>query len=201
MPGGPSTAPRHADQGNSLPAIRVSRANNIVIDGFMILHGTGAGVQVRSGSMDVLIRNCQVLDTTGDGILVQDSSNITIFNTLVYSSSPAASSFPEPTIHFTNNTGVRTAAPDRRCAPSITESSDTFARNNIIQDNRGDNVEVSSGLDTYDGGLSPSSPIPTCPTPPAAAPTSPAMRCSSTLPMELPPFGRDRRRGGHQSCH
>ena len=67
--------------GQPAAAVRLSRATNVVIDGFMILHGTVAGVQVRSASMDVVIRNCQVLDTTGDGILVQDSSNITIFNT------------------------------------------------------------------------------------------------------------------------
>jgi len=66
--------------------LRVSRSTHIIIDGFRIISArgnNGAGIQVRSGSDDVTVRNCVITDS-GDGVRVENSNDALIFNNLIY---------------------------------------------------------------------------------------------------------------------
>ena len=108
------------DAGGDIFAVRVSNTSFVTIDGFIIVGADGTnstGIQVRSTSTDVTIRNC-VISNAGpaDGIRVQNSNDIVVFNNLI----------------FDNNRGVRIAD----------GSQDAQIINNTIADNRAGGVSI-----------------------------------------------------------
>jgi hypothetical protein len=58
-----------------------------IIDGFEIKGAHDAGIVIKSGSNGFIIQNCAVHDGIGDGIRVQDSASVLVFNNLVYHNS------------------------------------------------------------------------------------------------------------------
>jgi parallel beta-helix repeat protein len=56
-----------------------------LIDGFTIINATDAGIVLKSSSDNFIIQNCIIHDNPGDGIRVQDSASVLVFNNLVYS--------------------------------------------------------------------------------------------------------------------
>ena len=62
----------------------LSNTPGSLIDGFTIAGGADAGIVIKSGSTDFVIRNCIVANNPGDGIRVQDSSNVLVLNNLFY---------------------------------------------------------------------------------------------------------------------
>jgi parallel beta-helix repeat protein len=100
------------DADGGIYAVRVSRTPFVLIDGF-ILVGADAGqtaVHVRSNSGDVTVQNC-VISNAGpaDGIRVQDSNDVLIFNNLI----------------FDNNRGIRIGNGSQGRASSTTPSPTT----------------------------------------------------------------------------
>lgn len=84
------------DADGGIFAVRVSRTEFVLIDGF-ILVGANAGetaVQIRSESANATVQNC-VISNAGpaDGVRVQNSNDVLIFNNLI----------------FDNNRGIRIA--------------------------------------------------------------------------------------------
>ena len=62
----------------------LSNAQGSLIDGFTITGFSDAGIVIKSGSDDLTIQNCIVFNNPGDGIRVQDSASVLVFNNLVY---------------------------------------------------------------------------------------------------------------------
>lgn len=120
-----------------------------LIDGFTIINATDAGIVLKSSSDNFIIQNCRIHNNTGDGIRIQDSASVLIFNNLVYANSGlgigivasgAANTNGSPHANLINNTiygngnrgiTVGNAAPKP-------PSPGAFIRNNIVQSNRGD---------------------------------------------------------------
>lgn len=145
-------------QGVPLPAVRISGASYISIDGFHIRGGATdtPGVQVRPGSSNIVIRNCEVTGNGGDGILVQASEDVLLFNNLVYDNTGnGIVGAGSPRLRVINNTVTdnknRGLFLTRR---SNAASSNAFLRNNIIQENDAANLQVGvvapSSLDGFD---------------------------------------------------
>lgn len=66
--------------------VRISRSTHVIIDGFRVIRArgnNGAGVQVRTNSDGVTIRNC-VISGGGDGVRVENSNDALVFNNLIY---------------------------------------------------------------------------------------------------------------------
>jgi parallel beta-helix repeat protein len=63
--------------------ISLSNSPDTVIDGFRVTGGADGGIVLKSGSDRVVIRNCEVFDNPGDGIRLQDSADVVVFNNLV----------------------------------------------------------------------------------------------------------------------
>ena len=149
---------------NPLPAIRLSAVQFLEIDGFSVKRGATAGIQIRGRGRDpieptanVTIRNCQVFDNQdeADGILIQDSHDILIFNNAVYRNDRRGIVIVgSPRVSLINNTvfgnGDRGIFVTDR---NDVASTDTFLRNNISQSNgapsadgtRRRNVQVATG--------------------------------------------------------
>jgi parallel beta-helix repeat protein len=82
------------DQGHAGPVVidaqqqsvgfQLNKSPGSLIDGFTIINTTDAAIVLKSGSHDFTIQNCIVHDNTGDGIRVQDSASVVVFNNLVY---------------------------------------------------------------------------------------------------------------------
>lgn len=64
--------------------IVLSNSEDSIVDGFRVTGSSDAGIVLKGGSDRVTIRNCEVFDNPGDGIRVQDSSDVLVFNNLVY---------------------------------------------------------------------------------------------------------------------
>jgi len=141
------------DADGELFALRLSNTPYVTIDGFVITgaqpgtNTSATAIHVRSTSPNAVIRNCVIIDGgPADGIRVQNSTDVLIFNNLI----------------FDNNRGIRiadgsqrarifnnTVVENRNSGISIggassngVASTDATVRNNIIQDNR-NNVSIS----------------------------------------------------------
>lgn len=128
------------------PAIRISGAPFVVIDGFQLVGGATAGIHVRLGSDRAAIRNCEVFRNSGDGILVQSSLDVTLFNNLIYENTRrgiAVVGSPESrvvhnTIVANEDAGLFIGTRGDRA------STNAVLRNNIVQDNVAANVQVTT---------------------------------------------------------
>lgn len=66
------------------PGFSLSNADAILIDGFTIIGASDAGIVLKSGSDGAVVRNCILAANDGDGIRIQDSANVALWNNLVY---------------------------------------------------------------------------------------------------------------------
>jgi parallel beta-helix repeat protein len=145
------------DPPRRLPAVRISRGSFITIDGFILTRGGGAGVQVRAASEQITIENCEIFGNSGDGVLLQDSSAILIFNNLIYDNSARGIVVGGMTdTRVINNTIVRNGRGLQVVTRDEIPSRQTFVRNNVLQAN-GTNIEVDDSvagfLDEFDSAF------------------------------------------------
>ncbi len=132
--------------------LRISRSSNITIEGFHIQRANGsdantAAIDVQSASADVTIRDC-VLDLNRDGIRVESSSNVTIFNNLFFDNNRAIRLNGASDVDILSNTIA-----DNSARGIVLQRSDrTTVRNNILQDNSNRNIEAdSASASSYEG--------------------------------------------------
>ncbi len=144
--------------------IRVSRSSHIDIDGFRIVGArgnNGAGVQVRSTSPNVTVRNC-IITNGGDGIRVENSDDALIFNNLIYGNTNRGVRISNGArrARLINNTIVNNR--NRGVAIGGANSANIAAtgamlRNNIIQNNNNVSLSIETGppsaLDGYSGNF------------------------------------------------
>ena len=125
----------------------LSSSKGSLIDGFTITGGADAGIVIKSGksggSDDLTIQNCIVFNNPGDGIRIQDSANVLIFNNLVYGNtgtgiSIAGQSAGSADAHVINNTVVANHFRGINVGTTSAASPSAFLRNNIVQDSAGD---------------------------------------------------------------
>jgi parallel beta-helix repeat protein len=117
---------------------RLTRAANTTIDGFTIRGGTDAGIVIKSGSDDFVIRNCIVSDNPGAGIRVQDSARTLVFNNLVYGNGREGIAIVgqgdgSADARVINNTVYGNADRGLRVGTSSIGSPGALVRNNIFQ--------------------------------------------------------------------
>jgi hypothetical protein len=135
------------------PGFELSNSKGGLIDGFTIKDAAGAGIALKGGSDNSIIQDCTISHTVGDGIRVEASINVLVFNNLVYDSTgtgigvgaasvgSANAKIISNTI-FGNSSGGITVG-DAAPKPA---SPGTLIRNNIIQSNGGDaSIEVFAG--------------------------------------------------------
>ena len=120
-----------------------------IIDGFTISGAIGsnsAGIVVKSGSDDLSIQNCIIHDNGDDGIRVQDSTGVLVFNNLVYDNAGdginiAGNDTGSPNARLYNNTVFSNGGHGVTIGTSGVASPRASLRNNIVQDNAG-NIKV-----------------------------------------------------------
>lgn len=133
-------------RGSGIPGFRLSRARFVIIDGFRVTGGSGGGVHVRQSSQAVTVRHCEIIGNSGDGVLVQDSEDVLVFDNLIWDNSQRGIAVTgSPGARLIHNTVVRNGGQGVFLGPrNDSASSGAFLRNNIVQDNQGTNVEVSA---------------------------------------------------------
>jgi len=109
-----------------------------VIDGFTITNFTDAGIVIKSGSDNLTMQNCIIFSNPGDGVRVQDSANVLVFNNLVYGNAGTGVALVGPTSgspngHVINNTIFANQFRGLTVGTSTRASTGAFVRNNIIQ--------------------------------------------------------------------
>lgn len=109
-----------------------------LIDGFTITNFTDAGIVIKSHSDNLTMQNCIIFSNPGDGIRVQDSANVLVFNNLIYGNAGTGVALVGPTAgspdgHVINNTIFANQFRGLTVGTSTTSSQRAFVRNNIIQ--------------------------------------------------------------------
>jgi parallel beta-helix repeat protein len=111
-----------------------------LIDGFTIAGGADAGIVIKSGSTDFVIRNCIIANNPGDGIRVQDSSSVLVFNNIVYNNAGIGigivgqiSGSPDAQVY--SNTIVGNGNRGITIGNSTAASPNAMVHNNIVQNN------------------------------------------------------------------
>lgn len=159
--------PTGRETGDSPGAVLVdptSSGQGVFVDGgrYWIVEGltvTGAstGIHVRRDARGTVLRHNQVFGNTDEGILVQDSGEVTLFDNLTYCNGQAGiritgSSTGSPGAKLINNTVVANASRGIFIGTSGTPSEGAFLRNNLVQDNCRNNIQVdTSSIERYDG--------------------------------------------------
>lgn len=119
-----------------------------VIDGFTITGFPDAGIVIKSGSDNFTIQNCIVFANPGDGIRVQDSASVLIFNNLIYGNGQTGIAIVgqlagSPNARILSNTLTTNGNRGLTVGNTVRASPNAEVRNNIIQGNQGDaNVKV-----------------------------------------------------------
>jgi parallel beta-helix repeat protein len=120
--------------------IFVDAAPYIVIDGLRIINASAPAVQIRAGSTGTEVRNCEIVGNAEDGIRIQDSDEVIVFNNLIYCNlrrgvlvggAVNGSNGNE----LINNTIVQNGDRGVFIGNSEFASKDTLLRNNIVQNN------------------------------------------------------------------
>lgn len=137
----------------SSAGFNLSSAPGSVIDGFTITGFPDAGIVIKSSSDDFTIQNCIITDNPGDGIRIQDSASVLIFNNLLSGNGGngigivgGISGSPNARVLSNTVVGNGTAAAAPRgitIGTSKTASPNALVHNNIVQGNSGDaNIKV-----------------------------------------------------------
>lgn len=148
------------DAQRALHGVRISRSSGIVIDGFVVtgVRGTNAaGVQIRSASADITIRNCEIRANDGDGIRIQASDRTLVFNNLIFGNNQrglqlSGDASGSRGTRIINNTIARNGTDGISIGSSAQPTRNTTLRNNLVHDNaqRGIDAERDS-IATNDG--------------------------------------------------
>jgi len=124
---------------------KLTNSPGTVIDGFEIINAADAGIVIKSNSHDFTVRNCSVHDNPGDGIRIQDSANVTVFNNLIYNNGTAAQpgggiiiagvSAGSPDATIVNNTVYGHFDRGLTIGTTSVASPGAFVHDNILQNN------------------------------------------------------------------
>ena len=121
----------------------LANAPGSVIDGFTITGASDSGIIIKSHSDDFVIRNCIVHDNPGNGLVVQDSDSVLLFNNLVYGNGKFGIDITgvtsgSPNSRVINNTVYGNTIRGVTVGSGQVASPAPFVRNNILQNNEGD---------------------------------------------------------------
>jgi parallel beta-helix repeat protein len=124
----------------------LSNASGTLIDGFTISGFSDAGVLIKGGSDNLRVQQCVIFGNASDGIRVQDSANVLVFNNLIYGNGGsgvaiAGATSGSPNAEVINNTIVGNQVRGLTVGTSTRASPGAFVHNNIIQDN-GQDVSI-----------------------------------------------------------
>jgi len=141
--------------------IRVSNGDNSLIEGFTIINSPGPGILINSGSDGVQIGNNIIRDNASDGIRVQDSADVLVFNNLIYANNgigvALVGSGGSPRGRVISNTIAFNARRGIEIGRSDGASPGARTRNNIVQSNGTaqagiENIKVfDNSIPGYDG--------------------------------------------------
>ncbi len=111
-----------------------------MVDGFRIVGAADAGILIRSGSENFQVRNCEILSNNGDGIRVQDTANVLVFNNLVVNNGGigiriGGTIAGSSGAHLINNTVYGNRSRGIEIGTTQAPSPAAFVTNNIVQDN------------------------------------------------------------------
>jgi len=125
--------------------IVLSNSSDSVIDGFRVIGSADAGIVLKSGSNRVTVRNCEVFDNPGDGIRVQDSSGVRLFNNLVHANGARGIAIVgqgsgSPDAEVIHNTVARNGERGLTVGTTAAASPRAYVRNNILFENGAPNL-------------------------------------------------------------
>jgi parallel beta-helix repeat protein len=129
---------------------KLNSSAGTLIDGFTITGAADAGIVLKSSSDNSTIQNCIIHDNSGDGIRVQDSAYVLVFNNLVYNSGGngigiAGNTSGSKNSTVVNNTVYGSSGYGIAIGTTTTASPAAFVRNNILQNNSASgNIKVTS---------------------------------------------------------
>jgi parallel beta-helix repeat protein len=133
---------------------KLVNSDGTLIDGFTVIGTTtnNVGILIKSASDNFVVRNCIVHDNGDDGIRVQDSQNVLIFNNLIYNNSGhgiamvGTPGFPNGqgslNGHVISNTIYHNAGHGIQFGNSTVASPHGFVRNNIVENSGAENIKV-----------------------------------------------------------
>jgi parallel beta-helix repeat protein len=118
----------------------LSNAPGASIDGFTISGFSDAGILIKGGSDNLRVQHCVIFGNGSDGIRVQDSANVLIFNNLIYGNGGsgiaiAGATSGSPDADVINNTIVGNQVRGFTVGTATRASPGAFVHNNIIQEN------------------------------------------------------------------
>lgn len=135
-----------------LAGIRLSNGDDSIVDGFTIINSPGSGILIKSQSDRLQIRNNIIRGNGSDGIRVQDSSDVLVFNNLVYSNDGIGIALVgaegSPRGRVISNTATLNAGRGLEIGRSNGASPGAYVRNNIFQENGG-----AESLKVFDNSL------------------------------------------------
>lgn len=133
----------------------VDGAQHWTVEGLTIT-GSAIGIHVRREARSTRVQHNEVYGNTDDGIRIQDTADVTVFNNLIYCNGRrgvlvAGSSSGSTGTALVQNTIVANADRGVFIGTSSVPSVGTWMRNNLIQDNCGNGIQVvDSSLQGYD---------------------------------------------------
>lgn len=154
---GDAAGPVVIDLNGSGQGVFVDGGRYWIVEGLTI-DGAGLGIHVRRDARGTIVRHNEIFGSVNEGILVQDSSDVTVFNNLIYCNGQSGirvtgSSTGSPDVRLINNTVVGNASRGIFIGTSGTPSENAFLRNNLIQDNCRSNLQVDdASIAGYDAG-------------------------------------------------
>lgn len=121
-------------------AILIDAAPYIVVDGFRITNASAPALQIRSASTGAEIRNCEIFNNDEDGVRVQDSDDVVLFNNLIYCNLRrgilvGGAVDGSNGSQVVNNTVAQNGDRGLFIGNSEAASRNTFLRNNVVQNN------------------------------------------------------------------
>jgi len=124
----------------------LSNSLRTLIAGFTITGFSDAGIVIKSASDNLRVQNCVISGNSGDGIRVQDSASVLIFDNLIYGNGGAGVAIAgavsgSPNADVINNTIVGNQVRGLTVGTSTRASPGAFVHNNIFQDN-GQDVSI-----------------------------------------------------------
>lgn len=140
------------------PGFSLANVDGAVIDGFVVVGASDAGIVLKSGSDGAIVRNCVVFANNGDGIRVQDSAGVLVFNNLIYGNTGigiriGGTSSGSPSAQVLHNTVFGNGGRGIEIGNSSKASPGALVVNNIVQQNG----QAAAGLENIKVTTQPSS--------------------------------------------